>query len=159
MTPRSFPAPLASVRTPKPLSCASPSQPAFLSPPCPVPCSFVFCLPRTPGSSSESCSRHCHMVSVPEAPIHEYARPVLSHNDVWLPWQPWMVQPIAVAMTPQPSAHNHFRLCVLAVNGCHVGRAPSLLLLVRAHSGIVLLSLNRSLSVALWRSLDFFHST
>ena len=64
---------------------------------------------------------HCHMVSVPEAPIHEYARPVLSHNDVWLPWQSRVVQPIAVAMTPQPFAHNHFRLCVLAVNGCHIG--------------------------------------
>ena len=64
MTPRSFPAPLASVRTPKPLSCASPSQPAFLSPPCPVPCSFVFCLPRTPGSSSESCSTQNSLFSI-----------------------------------------------------------------------------------------------
>ena len=56
MTPRSFPAPLASVRTPKPLSCASPSQPACVAPPYPAPCSFESSPPRTPDSYSESCN-------------------------------------------------------------------------------------------------------
>ena len=63
------------------------------------------------------------MVSMPEAAVHENTSPVLPHHDVRLSWQSWMIQPIAEPMSPQPFAHHHFRLRILAVNGSHVGVA------------------------------------
>lgn len=65
------------------------------------------------------------VVSMPEAPVHEDARPVFPHHDVGLSWQSRMIQPVPEAMSPQPFAHHHFRFRVLAVDGCHV-RVPLL---------------------------------
>ena len=64
-----------------------------------------------------------NVVSVPEASVHKDARPVLPHYNVRFPWQPWMIQTIAVPMSPQPTTHHHLRLCVLAVDSGHVGMA------------------------------------
>ena len=61
-----------------------------------------------------------HIVSMPETPVHKDARPVFSHHDVRLPRQSRMIQPIPIPMSPQPTAHHHLRLRVLAVDGCHV---------------------------------------
>ena len=61
-----------------------------------------------------------NVVSMPETPVDKDARTIFPHHDVWFPWQPRMVQPIAEAMSPQPTAHYHLRLRVLAVDGRHV---------------------------------------
>ena len=66
---------------------------------------------------------HCHMVSVPETPVHKYASPVFPHHDVRFPWQSWMIQPIAIPMPPQPTTHHHLRLRIFAVDGRHVRMA------------------------------------
>ena len=63
---------------------------------------------------------HCHPVPVPEASVHENTGSIFPHHNVGLARQPRVIQPIAKAMTPQPSPHHHLRLRVLAVNGSHV---------------------------------------
>ncbi len=60
---------------------------------------------------------------MPEAAIYEDASAIFPHHDVRMPWQSRMIQPIAEPMPPQPFAHNDLRLCVLAMNGRHVGMA------------------------------------
>jgi hypothetical protein len=64
---------------------------------------------------------HCHPVSVPEASIYKDAGSVLPHHNIWLPRQPWMIQPITETMPPQPFTHHHLRLCVFAMDSSHVG--------------------------------------
>ena len=39
-------------------------------------------------------------VSVTETAIHKDTRPVLPHHNIWLPRQPWMIQPITKPMPP-----------------------------------------------------------
>ena len=65
----------------------------------------------------------CHIVSVPEAAIHEYTRPVLSHHDIRFPWQSWMIQSITIPMTPKPATHHHLRLRIFAADGSHISVA------------------------------------
>lgn len=57
---------------------------------------------------------------MPEAPIHKDASPVLLQHQVWMPRQPWRVQPIAESPTPQPPAHNHLWLRILRTNRRHI---------------------------------------
>lgn len=66
-----------------------------------------------------------NMMPMPKAAVHEDARAVFPHHDVRLSRQSRMVQAIAEAVVPQPPSHNHLRLRVLAVDGCHV-RMPML---------------------------------
>ena len=66
-----------------------------------------------------------HIVSMPETPIHKDTRPVLSHHDIWFPWQSLVIQPITEPMPPQPTTHHHLRLCVFAMDGSHVSMALS----------------------------------
>ena len=63
--------------------------------------------------------RH-HLVSMPEASIHEDARPVFPQHQVWMPRQSLMIQPISESSTPQPTTHNHLRLRVLRPDGRHI---------------------------------------
>ena len=67
--------------------------------------------------------RHCHVMPMPEAAVHEDTRPVLPHHDVWLARQARIVPPVAKPIPPQPLSHHHFRLRVLAVDGSHVSVA------------------------------------
>ena len=60
------------------------------------------------------------LMTMPKATIHKDAGSVLPHHDVGFPWQSWLVQSITESMPPQPFAHNHLRLCVSSVDGCHV---------------------------------------
>ena len=62
-----------------------------------------------------------HIVSMPEASVHEDACPVFSQYQVRMPRQPLMVQPVTEPSLPQTTTHNHFWLRVLASNRCHVG--------------------------------------
>lgn len=57
---------------------------------------------------------------MPKASIHKDACSVLPHHDIWFPWQPWMVQPIAVAVSPKVTAHYHLWFSVLSVDSHHV---------------------------------------
>ena len=63
--------------------------------------------------------RH-HLVSMPEASIHEDARPVFSQHQVWMPRQSFMVQPISETSLPQATSHNHLRLRVFRMDSRHV---------------------------------------
>ena len=60
------------------------------------------------------------MVSVPEATIHEDARPVLPHHDIRMPRQSSMIQPVSEPPLPEPPAHNHLRLRILTTDRSHV---------------------------------------
>ncbi len=52
------------------------------------------------------------VVSMPKATIHKDARPVFPQHQVRMPRQPFVVQPIAKAPTPQATSHNQLRfLC------------------------------------------------
>ena len=61
-----------------------------------------------------------YIVPMPEASIHEYARPVLPLHQVWVSRQPLMIQPIPESSTPQPTAHNNLRLSVFRPYRRHV---------------------------------------
>ena len=61
-----------------------------------------------------------HMMSVPEAAVHEYARSVFPQHQVRMSWQPFVVQPVSESPLPQPPPHNPFRLRVLGTNRRHV---------------------------------------
>ena len=56
---------------------------------------------------------------MPEAPVHEYRRPVGPHHDVGLPGHRLHVEPIAVPVPPQPPPHLQLRLRVLAADVRH----------------------------------------
>ena len=60
-------------------------------------------------------------VSVTETAIHKDTRPILPKHQVWMSWQPLMVQPIPESPFPQPTPHNHLRLRVLRLDRRHVG--------------------------------------
>lgn len=45
-------------------------------------------------------SMQLHIVSMPKTPIYKDASPIFPHHDIRLPWQSWMVQPIAEPMSP-----------------------------------------------------------
>ena len=57
-----------------------------------------------------------HVVSMPEASIYKDARPILPQYQVWMSWQPLVVQPIPEPTFPQSTPHNHLRLRVLRVD-------------------------------------------
>ena len=59
-------------------------------------------------------------MTMPEAPVHKDARPVLSQHQVGMSRQPLMVQPIPESPLPQPTPHNHLRLRVLRLDSRHV---------------------------------------
>ena len=61
-----------------------------------------------------------HMMSMPEAPIHEDASPVFPQHQVRMPWQPLVIQSISESPLPQPTTHNHLRLRILRPNSRHV---------------------------------------
>ena len=67
----------------------------------------------------------CHMVPVPEAPIHKDASPVFPQHQIRMPRQPPVVQTIPESPLPQPPPHNHLRLRVLRPNRRHI-RVPLL---------------------------------
>ena len=58
-------------------------------------------------------------VSMPEAPVDEYRRPVGPHHDIRLPRNTLHVQPIPIPMRPQPPPHLQLRLRVLAADVRH----------------------------------------
>lgn len=47
---------------------------------------------------------------MPEAPIHEYRRPVCPQHNIRLPRHRLHIQPIPIPMTPQPPPHLQLRL-------------------------------------------------
>jgi hypothetical protein len=47
---------------------------------------------------------------MPKASIDEYARAVLSQHNIRMAWQPWIVQPVAEALSPQIFALKNFGL-------------------------------------------------
>ena len=59
-------------------------------------------------------------MSVPEASIHEDARPVFPQNQVWMSWQSLVVQSETESPFPQPTTHNHLRLRVFRPNRRHI---------------------------------------
>ena len=65
----------------------------------------------------------CHVVSVPEASVHEYRRPVLSHHDVGFAWNALHVETVAVAVDPEPPAHLQLGFGVLAADVRHAAVA------------------------------------
>ena len=67
-------------------------------------------------------------MSVPEAAVYEDGRMVRPHHDVGFARHALHIEPVAVAMMPQPSPHLQLRLGGLAANvrhalvpllGCH----------------------------------------
>jgi hypothetical protein len=60
------------------------------------------------------------VVSVPEASVHENARPVFPQHDIWLSRQSRMVQSVSETVTPQKTPHHHLWFGVLAMYGGHV---------------------------------------
>ena len=60
---------------------------------------------------------------VPEAAVDEDAGAVLPHHYVGLARQARVVEPIAVAIGPQPPSHDYLGFGVLCVYGGHVGVA------------------------------------
>ena len=73
-----------------------------------------------------------NLVSVPEAPIDEYARMVFAEHQVRLARQAGMIQSVSEPMCPQPPAHHHLRLRIFASDGSHI--PMSLLRGVGVHS-------------------------
>ena len=63
---------------------------------------------------------HIHVMSMPEATIHEDAGAVFPQYQVRMPRQPFVVQPVSESPFPQPMSHDHFRLRVLRTNSRHV---------------------------------------
>ena len=59
-------------------------------------------------------------VSMPEAPIHENARPIFLQHQIRMTWQPRRIQPISESPAPQSLAHNHFRLRILRMDRRHI---------------------------------------
>ena len=65
-------------------------------------------------------SGKAYIMPMPEASIHEYARPVLPQHQVRMSRQPLMIQPIPESPAPQPPAHNHLRFSVLRPYRRHI---------------------------------------
>ena len=59
------------------------------------------------------------MVSMPEAPVDENRRAILPHHDVRLPRNRLHVEPIAVAMLPQPLSHLQLWFSAFAMDVRH----------------------------------------
>lgn len=59
-------------------------------------------------------------MSMPEASIDKHARAVLAQHYVRMTGQPWIVQSVAEALSPQIFAHKYLRLSVLGTNRSHV---------------------------------------
>ena len=62
-------------------------------------------------------------MSVPEASVYEDHRAVLAHNNVGMPRQSRMVQPVPEPVGKEIFAHDKLRLRALAVYGCHTTAA------------------------------------
>ena len=62
-------------------------------------------------------------MSVPEASVYENHRAVLAHNDVGMPRQSRMVQPVPEPVGKEIFAHDNLWLRALAVYGCHTPAA------------------------------------
>ena len=56
---------------------------------------------------------------MPEAAVDEDGRAVRPHNDVRLAWHALHVEPVAVAMAPQPAAHLQLGFRVPAADVRH----------------------------------------
>ena len=56
---------------------------------------------------------------MPEASIDENRRPITPHDDVGLAWHALHVEPIAVAVPPQPLPHLQLRFGAFAVDARH----------------------------------------
>ena len=74
----------------------------------------------TPLALWRGAGGEAHIVSMPEAPIHEDASPVFPQHQVRMPWQPLVIQSISESPLPQPTTHNHLRLRILRPNSRHV---------------------------------------
>ena len=74
-------------------------------------------------------------MSVPEASVYEDHRAVFAHNNVGMPWQSRMVQPVPEPVGKKIFAHDKLRLRALPVYGCHTTAALFLCHLV--HYGIL----------------------
>ena len=62
-------------------------------------------------------------MSVPETAIYKDDRAILAHNDVGMPWQSRMVQPVPEPVDKELFAHDNLWLRALAVYGCHTPAA------------------------------------
>lgn len=58
-------------------------------------------------------------MTVPEAAVHKYHRPPLPHHDVRSSRQRFHIQPVAVALPPQPPSHHQLRLGVASPDAAH----------------------------------------
>ena len=59
------------------------------------------------------------LVAMPKATVDKDDSSILSHHDIRMPRQAWMVQPVSEPMGKQIAPHQDFRLGVLAANGGH----------------------------------------
>ena len=57
---------------------------------------------------------------MPEATIHKDARSVFPQYQVRMPWQSFVIQPIAESPSPQSTPYNHLRLRILRVDSSHI---------------------------------------
>ena len=84
-----------------------------------------------------------HIVSMPKAPIHEDACPILPQHQVRMPRQFRRVQPIAESPLPQPLAHNHLRLRIPIISGFVSFPRIAAMLLCRCSAESLSISLQR----------------
>ena len=56
---------------------------------------------------------------MPKASVDEDRRAIFPHHDIGLPWDALHVEPIAIAVRPQPLPHLQFRLGAFAVDVRH----------------------------------------
>jgi hypothetical protein len=61
-----------------------------------------------------------HKMPMPETAVNKNASPVFPEYQIWMTRQPFMVKPVTKTSLPQSTPHNHFWLCILVVDCCHV---------------------------------------
>ena len=83
---------------------------------------FEFLRPKSASRLRRRCST-APFVSMPETSMNEHHRPVLGQNDVRSPRQTRNMESESVPHRVQQAAYDHFRLCILAPHGTHVGAA------------------------------------
>ena len=83
---------------------------------------FYFRLPKV-GAALGHHEIPTTLMAMPETAVDKEDRSILSHHDVRMPRQAWMVQPVSESMGKQIAPHQEFRLGVLAADGCHAAMA------------------------------------
>jgi hypothetical protein len=58
-------------------------------------------------------------VTVPKTSVDEYDCFQAAYDDIGFAWEPFVVDAVAVSVTPQPFADHNLRLCVFALDLAH----------------------------------------